>query len=128
MDGIRAVACNYRIPTKVCKRGAKAFVLSTNPGNGSDRISVMARSRGGRWVEKYEDSRYLHNFRVVTLMACHPACERVGLWGLAEEPWCAEWLAMMNAEEYYGGAKSPHHKSTSVWLVASGPLSVPPES
>ena len=69
MDEIRAVACNYIMSTSACSKGAKAFVLGENPGNGNDRIRVLARSRGGRWIEKYEDSRHLGNFRVVTVVA-----------------------------------------------------------
>lgn len=106
MEETRAVACNYRIPTKVCVRGAKAFVLGTNPGNGSDRIKVLARSRGGRWVEKYEDARYLHNFRTVTLMECHPAFERARSRDLGAEPWCAAWVAAMNATAPASGTDS----------------------
>jgi hypothetical protein len=68
----RAVACNYAESTKIAAKGAKAYVLLFNPGNASDRIVVLVRSRGGRWVQKWEDARRLTNPRAVTIPPGHP--------------------------------------------------------
>lgn len=102
MDEIKAVACNYRYSTRICPQSAKAFVLNTNPGNGSDHIRIVARSRGGRWVVKYEDSRYLENFRIVTLVACRAPYSVVKE---AYVPDAEAWCAMMNAREFYGAGR-----------------------
>lgn len=100
MDEIKAVACNYRYSTKLCPQSAKAFVLGSNPGNGSDRICVVARSRGGRWVTKYEDSRYLENFRLVTLLACRAPYAIVADRGYVHD--AEAWCAAMNARQFAG--------------------------
>jgi len=103
MDEIKAVACNYRYSTKVCPVGAKAYVLGTNPGNGNDHIRIVARSRGGRWVEKYEDSRYLENFRVVTLVEAKAPYHVVSDRGYVRD--MADFCAAMNAGEFYGSGR-----------------------
>lgn len=38
----------------------------------ADRIEVLLRSRGGRWIEKWQDIRTLENFRVKTIPFGHP--------------------------------------------------------
>lgn len=67
----RVVQCNYTEATAIAAKGARAYVSLSNPGNGSDRIVVVVRSRGGRWVRKWEDIRVLGNFRAKTLPAEH---------------------------------------------------------
>lgn len=103
MDEIKAVACNYRYSTKICPQAAKAFVLGTNPGNGSDHILIVARSRGGRWVEKYEDSRYLEHFRIVTLVECRAPYSVVKARGYIRD--AEAWCAAMNAGQFYGAGR-----------------------
>jgi hypothetical protein len=68
MAEIRAVACNFSASTSAISKGSKAFVQLWNPGGGNDRVFVLARSRSGRWINKWEDVRRLCNFRVVTVV------------------------------------------------------------
>lgn len=72
-----AVACNYAEGTAAVAEGALAFVWLTNPGGGNDRIQVLARSRGGRWIRKWEDMRRLTNFRRKNLPPEHPLWSRL---------------------------------------------------
>jgi hypothetical protein len=69
---IRLIACNYRQATSVAALGALAYVLPQLGGNLPERVRVVVRSRGGRWVEKWEALRRLHNFRVKTIPPEHP--------------------------------------------------------
>jgi len=60
------VVANYQHGTKIAADGAKAFVLWMT-GSG-ESVEVVVRSRGGRWVQKYEQVKHLGNFRVRTLV------------------------------------------------------------
>lgn len=66
------VACNYTEGTGVAAPGALCYVSLSNPGGGSDRLLIVVRSRGGRWVQKWENIRRLANFRLKTLPPEHP--------------------------------------------------------
>lgn len=93
MPDLRVIACNYLRPTRACAGGAKAYVLLTNPGNGGDRLCVLARSRNGRWIEKWEDTRRLGRFRLVTIPPEHPRRADLALADRADlegeyERWC----------------------------------------
>jgi hypothetical protein len=68
----RVVQCNYAEGTKIATKGARAYVVYPNPGGGHDRIGILVRSRGARWVEKWERADRLTNFRVKTLPPEHP--------------------------------------------------------
>lgn len=68
----KVMACNYVVPTNVAVAGARAYVCLTNPGGGGDRIDILVRSRSGRWVRKWENTKRLHNFRPKTLPPEHP--------------------------------------------------------
>jgi hypothetical protein len=70
----RAVACNYAEGISAVRAGAKCYVSLANPGAGDDpdRIQVLARSRGGRWIVKWEATKRLTNFRAVTIPPDHP--------------------------------------------------------
>lgn len=75
-DDIRAIVCNYTESTKIVKAGSKAYVVHAYlGGNLPERVLVIARSRGGRWVEKWESLRRLGNFRLKTLPPEHPRRE-----------------------------------------------------
>lgn len=67
----RVVACNYRVPTKDAAQGALCYVLDPNYGNGCERVRLLVRSRGARWIDRWEDSRRLTNFRVKTVPPAH---------------------------------------------------------
>jgi hypothetical protein len=64
----KAITCNYRIATKTNSLGAKAYVTGGWGGGGWERIRVVSRSRGGRWIEKWDDSRRFANFRLTTVV------------------------------------------------------------
>jgi hypothetical protein len=68
----KVIQCNYRKATKVAVEGARAYLMLNNRGNANDRIMILVRSRGGRWVGKWEAMANLHNFRVKTLSPGHP--------------------------------------------------------
>jgi hypothetical protein len=68
----KVVQCNYAEGTNIAAQGARAYVVRPNPGNGHDRILILVRSRGARWVEKWENTARLTNFRVKTLPSEHP--------------------------------------------------------
>jgi len=74
------IACNYLENTSICRRKALAYV-SVATGGETERVCVLARSRSGRWVCRWESIHLLGNFRLKTLPPEHPrhADERVGL-------------------------------------------------
>lgn len=65
----RVIACNVAQASGVFATGARAYVRYTV---GDDRLSVLGRSRGGRWVGIWQALERLENFRVVTLPPAHP--------------------------------------------------------
>jgi hypothetical protein len=67
-DTKRVIACNYAEATSSVTLGAKAYVRLMNDGWANNRISVIARSRSGRWIEKWESIHRLVNFRTVSIM------------------------------------------------------------
>ncbi|MDQ3933413.1 MAG: hypothetical protein M3340_02140 [Actinomycetota bacterium] len=66
------IACNYREAVSSIPWGAKAYVVLLNRGNAHDRVEVLARSRSGRLIRKWENIRRLGNFRLKTLPPEHP--------------------------------------------------------
>jgi hypothetical protein len=93
MTDRRVVACNLSEATKVAAQGAKAYVVLPNPGSGHDRIEVLVRSRGGRWVRKWENARRLTNFRAVTIPPDHPRYADERLWDYEAEALAARLAA-----------------------------------
>lgn len=90
----KVIQCNFAEATNAASTGARAYVVLMNRGGGHDRIVVLVRSRGGRWVEKWEDIRHLKDFRVKTLPPEHPLYgnDRIGCHGDAEME-CARLVA-----------------------------------
>lgn len=69
----RVIACNYTEGTNVAAQGARAYVVPLYlGGNLPERVMVRVRSRGGRWVTKWEAVHRLDNFRLATLPPEHP--------------------------------------------------------
>ena len=81
----RVVQCNYREATNIAAEGARCYLVRPNPGGGDDRIVILARSRSGRWIEKWEDIRRLRDFRVKTLPPEHPLHGDERLWDYEPE-------------------------------------------
>jgi len=73
---IKVVACNYQVATSIFPNGARAYVRLLNPGGGNDRIYIIGRSHGGRWVTKWEAIKRLGDFRIKTLPQEHPLYDR----------------------------------------------------
>ena len=84
----RVVACNYRAPARVAVTGARCYVLNPNYGMGCARVRLLLRSRGGRWIDKWEDTRRLANFRVKVVPPEHPRYEE--LWETFPSPFGSE--------------------------------------
>jgi hypothetical protein len=55
-------------------------VLNPNRGWGGERVRLLARSRSGRWIEKWETRKRLGNFRWKTIPAEHPFYGRIAWW------------------------------------------------
>lgn len=79
------VQCNYAVPTNVAVRNARAYLVTPNPGWGNDRIFVLVKSRGGRWVSKWESIIRLINFRVKTIPPEDPLYTREIFWDINPE-------------------------------------------
>lgn len=90
------IACNYAEPSKVAVGGALCYVTQPNPGGGHDRMCLLIRSRGGRWIEKWERIERLTNFRVKTLPPEHPKYGDYRLWDYDAEQY-AEWMRVAEA-------------------------------
>lgn len=68
------VQCNFREGTSECSVGARAYVIATD--RVGRRIRLLARSRSGRWIFKWENHKRLHHFRYKTIPPEHPLyCE-----------------------------------------------------
>jgi hypothetical protein len=65
---LSVMACNYLEPVSASVAGARAYVIGLNFGNGCERVHILARSRSGRWIERWESLRRVGNFRL------HSAC------------------------------------------------------
>lgn len=96
----RVIQLNYRTSTKVATEGARAYLVLSNRGNAHDRIAVLVRSRGGRWVQKWEAMSRLTNFRVKTLPPEHPLYGNWHIWSYGNpehEHYLDELAAELNA-------------------------------
>ena len=72
MNEFKAIACNYAEATKTASVGAIAYVTLSNPGNAHERIFIVTKSRGGRWIAKWERTTRLNNFRLKTVVEGSP--------------------------------------------------------
>jgi len=75
----RVIACNYLESTSICRRSALAYI-SVSEGGEIEKVCVLARSRSGRWICRWEWLHLLSNFRLKTLPPEHPryADARIG--------------------------------------------------
>lgn len=72
MNDKRVIACNYAVGTSEFRPGALCYVSLPNRGNNAESIRIRGRSRGGRWITKWEKAWRLINFRWKTLPPEHP--------------------------------------------------------
>ena len=91
-DDRHVVQCNCAEGTSIAQAGARAYVVTSNPGWGQERIEILVRSRGGRWVRKWERTDRLTNFRGKTLPPEHPLH---GRWELLDGEPAARFLAVI---------------------------------
>lgn len=98
MDDRHVIACNLTEGISEASEGSKAYVILLNPGNGSDRIEILLRSRGGRWIRKWEAIWRLGNFRVKTIPPEHPLYDDDRLWDYDPARFCAELEAARERE------------------------------
>lgn len=68
----KVIACNYATDVSECAKGALCYIIDPGSGMGSERIWLFVRSRGGRWISKWEASWRLNNFRVKTIPPQNP--------------------------------------------------------
>jgi hypothetical protein len=89
----RVIACNYVVATSECRQNAFAY-LSFMTGGENSRIQVLARSRSGRWVHRWEPLENLGHFRYKSLPPEHPLYgdERVKSDYLGWNGWEIDWL------------------------------------
>lgn len=67
----KAIACNYVEAISSVSVGALAYLQWPNWGWDNDRVPLLVRSRGGRWIRKWEAMRRLGNFRIKTIPPAH---------------------------------------------------------
>lgn len=83
MSDKRVIACNLKEPTKHSAKGSLAYVLDPGTGSSGERVGVLLRSRGGRWIGIWQPATRLENFRFKTLPEEHPRHDDVRFadWG-----------------------------------------------
>jgi hypothetical protein len=91
------VQCNYAVPVSTAAAGSRAYLVRPNPGGGDDRIVILSRSRGGRWIEKWEDIRRLENFRCKAIPPEHPMYWDERIWDHDAEAMATRLAASRNA-------------------------------
>lgn len=89
----RVIACNFRVSRAAVRRGALAYVSRPDYGSGHERVVLLIRSRGGRWIHKWEAVKNLTNFRVKTIPPEHPRFEDERLWSAEVDDDLARRLA-----------------------------------
>jgi len=67
----KVISCNFVEATNVARVGARCYVLRLSGGICNERIAILCRSRGGRWVEKWESMARLGGFRLKTIPSEH---------------------------------------------------------
>lgn len=81
MNDRKVIACNLlEARDAVVPTNAKCYLSLLNPGGGHDRVQVLARSRSGRPIVRWEDTRNLQDFRIKTLPPKHPLYDDHRIW------------------------------------------------
>lgn len=79
-DDKKFIVCNYAEATNIARNGALVYVIPQFGGNMPERIRILARSRGGRWVEKWESIKRLENFRLKSIPEANPRYSDNRIW------------------------------------------------
>jgi hypothetical protein len=93
----KVIACNYRVATKTASEGALAYFFGGWRGGGYERVQILLRSRGGRWIKKWESIKRLDNFRLKTIPPEHPRYKDVVLL----DGWAGLETELQELCEYY---------------------------
>lgn len=72
MTDLYAVTGNYLDSTKTSRKGARVWLINSNPGNAGEDVCVLAVSRSGRLIEKWDRGHRLGDWRVKALPPAHP--------------------------------------------------------
>jgi hypothetical protein len=100
MNDARVVQCNYKSGTSACRAGARAYLTHSIDMAGY-RVRVVARSRSGRWVVRWESLKNLHRFRLKTLAAEDPLASSDH--PIARDYWTQKVVDNLNREFFVGG-------------------------
>lgn len=104
MTGDRTiVACNIAEATRIFARGALCYLSLPNPGWGHERVQILGRSRGGRWVQKWEDARRLDHFRLKTIPPEHPRYHDPRVFDVPVDTSLPQWLESAHIRRMVGG-------------------------
>jgi hypothetical protein len=76
MADVYAVTGNYLEGTKTSRVTARVWLTNPNGHNVSEDVGVIAVSRSGRLIEKWERGRRLGTWRVCVLPDSHPMRRR----------------------------------------------------
>lgn len=87
-----AVQCNVRESCDVFSAGARVYLGSCVDGV-KQRHKIVGRSRSGRWVYVWVNTRLLHNFRTKTIPADNPRYDDDRI---AFDYWDEDYVARMN--------------------------------
>jgi hypothetical protein len=117
----QAIQCNYTETTSAVANGSRAYVTLLNPGSGNSRIMVIARSRGGRFVEKWENIRRLDNFRIRTVHHSDPLYHNHRLYILGDLD--RALLILRESKEYLERPKSERQEREAYSVTTSAELS-----
>jgi len=86
----RVIACNYAEATSACTKGSICYVSQLHHVRDIARVQILARSRSGRWIYKWESIKRLENFRLKTLPKENPLYSDMRICFIATESLLAE--------------------------------------
>lgn len=97
MADVYAVTGNYLEPTKTSRSSARVWLTNLNGHNVAEDVKVIAVSRSGRLIEKWERGKRLGTWRVCVLPNSHPMRRRWSLMTFEDRGKAEEVAAYMRA-------------------------------